>query len=321
MGRLIPAGTGLARANRIGIQIDAAGGRVPDRGRGAAGVDGAGSRPRCRPRRPLGEGPASRGAVAARRRRGRWARRSVDSVLRRARGRGPRAASPRRRCWPDRRAAPSRPSTCRAVKTGPPGRPTSAGQGQGSTGPRKGPFPRSWGGTSSRTAFVDRGCNAAKMRRFSAQGPPTPRSVPSSPTGLPEGCQTLRSRRSPGSGAGDTHLWASVVCGNRVLRGRNVRAAERGAPSFPTSSKHAFMRSGYRHERRSVNAIAGDRMPTIQQLIRKGRDPKVKRSKSPDLTSCPQRRGVCLRVFTMTPKKPNSALRKVARVRLTNGAR
>ena len=60
-------------------------------------------------------------------------------------------------------------------------------------------------------------------------------------------------------------------------------------------------------------------MPTIQQLIRKGREPQRRRSKSPDLTRCPQRRGVCLRVFTMTPKKPNSALRKVARVRLTNG--
>ncbi len=60
-------------------------------------------------------------------------------------------------------------------------------------------------------------------------------------------------------------------------------------------------------------------MPTIQQLIRKGREPKSSRSKSPDLTRCPQRRGVCLRVFTATPKKPNSALRKVARVRLTNG--
>ncbi len=60
-------------------------------------------------------------------------------------------------------------------------------------------------------------------------------------------------------------------------------------------------------------------MPTIQQLIRKGRKPKASRSKSPDLQSCPQRRGVCLRVFTATPKKPNSALRKVARVRLTNG--
>jgi small subunit ribosomal protein S12 len=60
-------------------------------------------------------------------------------------------------------------------------------------------------------------------------------------------------------------------------------------------------------------------MPTVQQLIRKGRKTKIKKSKSPDLMSSPQRRGVCIRVFTATPKKPNSALRKVARVRLTNG--
>jgi small subunit ribosomal protein S12 len=60
-------------------------------------------------------------------------------------------------------------------------------------------------------------------------------------------------------------------------------------------------------------------MPTIQQLVRRGRRVDKARSKSPDLMRCPQRRGVCLRVFTATPKKPNSALRKVARVRLTNG--
>jgi small subunit ribosomal protein S12 len=60
-------------------------------------------------------------------------------------------------------------------------------------------------------------------------------------------------------------------------------------------------------------------MPTIQQLIRKGRKAKHSKTSSPDLAKCPQRRGVCLRVFTQTPKKPNSALRKVARVRLTNG--
>ena len=60
-------------------------------------------------------------------------------------------------------------------------------------------------------------------------------------------------------------------------------------------------------------------MPTINQLIRKGRDNKVKKSKSPALKECPQKRGVCTRVMTFTPKKPNSALRKVARVRLTNG--
>ena len=60
-------------------------------------------------------------------------------------------------------------------------------------------------------------------------------------------------------------------------------------------------------------------MPTINQLIRKGRSEKVKKTKSPALKSCPQKRGVCTRVMTVTPKKPNSALRKVARVRLTNG--
>ena len=60
-------------------------------------------------------------------------------------------------------------------------------------------------------------------------------------------------------------------------------------------------------------------MPTIQQLIRKGRTSKTQTSKSAALDSCPQRRGVCVRVYTATPKKPNSAMRKVARVRLTNG--
>jgi small subunit ribosomal protein S12 len=60
-------------------------------------------------------------------------------------------------------------------------------------------------------------------------------------------------------------------------------------------------------------------MPTIQQLIRKPRQPKTKRSKSVHLESCPQKRGVCTRVYTTTPKKPNSAMRKVAKVRLTNG--
>ncbi len=60
-------------------------------------------------------------------------------------------------------------------------------------------------------------------------------------------------------------------------------------------------------------------MPTIQQLVRKGRALKARKTKSPDLDRSPQRRGVCTRVCTQTPKKPNSALRKVARVRLTNG--
>jgi len=60
-------------------------------------------------------------------------------------------------------------------------------------------------------------------------------------------------------------------------------------------------------------------MPTINQLVRKGRKAQKKRNKVPALDACPQKRGVCTRVYTTTPKKPNSALRKVARVKLTNG--
>jgi small subunit ribosomal protein S12 len=60
-------------------------------------------------------------------------------------------------------------------------------------------------------------------------------------------------------------------------------------------------------------------VPTISQLVRKGRTVAALKTKSPALRSCPQKRGVCIRVYTTTPKKPNSALRKVARVRLTNG--
>lgn len=60
-------------------------------------------------------------------------------------------------------------------------------------------------------------------------------------------------------------------------------------------------------------------MPTINQLVRKGRKKVTKKSGSPDMDACPQKRGVCLQVMTRTPKKPNSALRKIARVRLSNG--
>ena len=71
---------------------------------------------------------------------------------------------------------------------------------------------------------------------------------------------------------------------------------------------------------KAVEKIEGYRlMPTINQLIRKSRKPQEKRDKVPALQECPQKRGVCTRVYTTTPKKPNSALRKVARVRLTNG--
>lgn len=70
---------------------------------------------------------------------------------------------------------------------------------------------------------------------------------------------------------------------------------------------------------RTVRPNASQPMPTIQQLIRSERQKANKKTKSPALKSCPQRRGVCTRVYTTTPKKPNSALRKVARVRLTSG--
>ena len=60
-------------------------------------------------------------------------------------------------------------------------------------------------------------------------------------------------------------------------------------------------------------------MPTVNQLVRKGRKAQIKRNKVPALESCPQKRGVCTRVYTTTPKKPNSAIRKVARVKLTSG--
>ena len=67
-----------------------------------------------------------------------------------------------------------------------------------------------------------------------------------------------------------------------------------------------------------ASSTQGVFVPTISQLVRKGRYREKSKSKSPALQGCPQRRGVCVRVFTQTPKKPNSALRKVARVRLTN---
>jgi len=79
-------------------------------------------------------------------------------------------------------------------------------------------------------------------------------------------------------------------------------------------------RSTGRYERHEYVATEhGDAVPTIQQLVRKGRQDKVSKNKTPALKGSPQRRGVCTRVYTTTPKKPNSALRKVARVRLTSG--
>src|SRR3954471_8564319 len=75
----------------------------------------------------------------------------------------------------------------------------------------------------------------------------------------------------------------------------------------------------YERGRRSGQRTRGHCMPTISQLIRKPRSAQKSRNKVPALEACPQKRGVCTRVYTTTPKKPNSALRKVAKVRLTNG--
>jgi len=72
-------------------------------------------------------------------------------------------------------------------------------------------------------------------------------------------------------------------------------------------------------ERRMKEGLGEQPMPTINQLIRQGRQKARRKDKTPALQDCPQKRGVCVRVYTSTPKKPNSALRKVARVRLTNG--
>jgi small subunit ribosomal protein S12 len=75
----------------------------------------------------------------------------------------------------------------------------------------------------------------------------------------------------------------------------------------------------FRASKHGINIEKFERMPTLNQLVRKPRQKQVKKSNVPALQSCPQKRGVCTRVYTTTPKKPNSALRKVARVRLTNG--
>lgn len=88
---------------------------------------------------------------------------------------------------------------------------------------------------------------------------------------------------------------------------------------LPLCQKQAFSVIRFREVRTSLSESSRSSVPTIAQLVRKGRQTKPEKSKTPALKSSPQRRGVCTRVFTTTPKKPNSALRKVARVRLTTG--
>jgi small subunit ribosomal protein S12 len=102
--------------------------------------------------------------------------------------------------------------------------------------------------------------------------------------------------------------------GDDVLREHPDSPILAGFPNFePAQSIAGVVR------RTGLPSHKGKRMPTINQLVRQGRESAVTKSKSPALQDSPQRRGVCTRVYTTTPKKPNSALRKVAKVRLTNG--
>src|SRR5262249_21356052 len=112
--------------------------------------------------------------------------------------------------------------------------------------------------------------------------------------------------------------WSSVAknVGPRSAAGGFLvlRGAQRSAARF-------LLRLGRRKNGaiRMETEVKADTMPTINQLIRKPREPQKARKKVPALQQSPQKRGVCTRVYTTTPKKPNSALRKVAKVRLTNG--
>lgn len=92
-----------------------------------------------------------------------------------------------------------------------------------------------------------------------------------------------------------------------------------GCPTFPWAHKLLKLLESHFKIIRPQKSGQPQLMPTIQQLIRTERSETKKKTKSPALKECPQRRGVCTRVYTTTPKKPNSALRKVARVRLTSG--
>jgi small subunit ribosomal protein S12 len=113
--------------------------------------------------------------------------------------------------------------------------------------------------------------------------------------------------------------------GQRETDSLAAGAAERRVPvTHPSAGVERPARMRHDPTNPSTNDTAGDErekraVPTIQQLVRKGRQDKVAKTKTPALKGSPQRRGVCTRVYTTTPKKPNSALRKVARVRLTSG--
>src|SRR5215468_3316021 len=125
-----------------------------------------------------------------------------------------------------------------------------------------------------------------------------------------------------------TEVGTSLGSASFFRQGRSPAVRLRRSEGFPEALRFRSLRErkagrggvvSFGELRSSIDLWRPPSMPTVQQLVRQGRQRPRSRSKSPDLLGCPQRRGVCLRVFTQTPKKPNSALRKVARVRLTNG--
>ena len=108
----------------------------------------------------------------------------------------------------------------------------------------------------------------------------------------------------------------------RLISGNDLRTGHPHGIST-TEARQSFCRAGGLCGE-TTNAVTvqrniGENVPTIQQLVRKGRSPKVSKTKAPALKANPQQAGVCTRVYTTTPKKPNSAMRKVARVKLRNG--
>jgi small subunit ribosomal protein S12 len=121
----------------------------------------------------------------------------------------------------------------------------------------------------------------------------------------------------------DRRVVVGLACGRAATRptsgtggqehDNSTAGDRRGKPSRTST------RSTDEHATITSNEEIAGRMPTINQLVRKGRQDKIGKTKTPALKGSPQRRGVCTRVYTTTPKKPNSALRKVARVRLTSG--
>src|SRR6266851_5588929 len=128
-------------------------------------------------------------------------------------------------------------------------------------------------------------------------------------------------KRAPRWGAGSRRKPRRSLT-TRTATSQAILAAEfysRGRCALAAMPVHSLCADARQGWTRDGDKETGSRMPTINQLIRKQRHGLTARNKVPALEACPQKRGVCTRVYTTTPKKPNSALRKVAKVRLTNG--